>query len=148
MDRVRRVALLLSVLALALLVGCGEEPAPDYAGQAIKAHERLDRLQAQSAEAQKESLVRGHQLERAQELLAETEARAQEVQRQAERERIERQGAESALEAAAQDFTVACVVAFSVALLALLLLALLTRERRQRMVMGTLLQWITRRMPP
>ncbi len=146
MDRVRGIALLLSVLAL--LVGCGEEPAPDYAGQAIEAHERLDRLQAQSAEAQKQSLVRGHQLARAQELLAEAEARAQEVQRQADRERIERQGAESAAEAAAQDFTVVCVVAFSVALLALLLLALLTRERRQRIVMGTFLQWITRRPPP
>ena len=118
----------LALLVALLLPSCSEEPEPDYAQKAIEVHERVEKLQAQAAQARKESLVQGHQLQRAQESLAAAETRAQNARRHLDLERFERQGAESAVEAAEQDFTVAWVSAFSVALLALLLLSLLSRE--------------------
>ena len=150
MDRVRRIALLLSVLAS--LAGCDDEPQPEpepqYAEQAIEAHQKLSDTQAELSDAREQRARNDSAVAVLRERVSAAETTAAERDRQAKLERIERQGAESAVEAAAQDFTVACVVAFSVALLALLLLALLTRERRQRIVMGTFLQWITRRPPP
>ncbi len=140
MDRVRRMALLLSVLAF--LVGCEEEPQPDYAGQAIEAHQKLSDAHAELSDAREQRARNDSTLAALRERASAAETAAAEHGGQAKLERVERLDAEAAADAVEQDFLVVCSVGFSCVLVVLLLVHLLLKERRQRVVLVRFVRWL------
>ena len=145
------VLLLVALVVCALLASvtsCGDEPEPNYAQEAIQAHRRLSEVRDDLSRAQERKARTESDLATLRSRVSSAETMAQERDRQAKRENMERMDAEAALDAADQDFLLACIVGFSCVLVVFMLLHLLLREQRQRMVLVRFFQLLKGRNGP
>ncbi len=150
MTRVRDgkvlVVLLVALVAAVLLsfASCSEEPEPNYAKEAVEANQRLSEVAQHLAEQKGEATRHEAELKATRAQLSASEARADERAKEARLQHVEHQIAQEQTEAAESDFLAAAGITFSLVLVALLLVGLLLRERRQRRILVRFVRWLKR----
>jgi hypothetical protein len=133
---------------LLLLAGCDGGSEPGFAGEALEAGKRAERLQQQLSDSRSQAATLRGELSRTREGLSAERRRSEGLRRQLEAARSEVLDARGEADSLALDFAVAGAVAFAAALSAVLLLGLLGRQVRARRALARLLRWAKERGRP
>ncbi|MFW6119028.1 MAG: hypothetical protein ACOC7S_01685 [Planctomycetota bacterium] len=145
MIRISMPAVLMALIFLSPLTGCGDDAEPDFAGRALEAGRRAERLQGKLSDSRNEAAGLRAELARTREQLTSARELSQGLRRELEAARAEGTAARGQADAAELDFAVAAAIGFASVICVLVTLHLLQRQVRARRVLTRLLRWIKER---